>query len=270
MEEQIRFRIEQSALSDIIMEIANRKLYDENDLFGAVRFLVDAVSRLAFPDGDEWERVRLAVELLNGDRTLEPSDTDGTLKITEADESVKHMRLEDWYDSLIEKFNAQNKKYEELERKYNYLEMSLTDSQKDLLNEGYDDSEHPLFRIDMSSRQLSSYIRRMTFDTDDDYGWLAPDGTFYPVEWGEHNNWAYDWLCEHEPDGWDPDNIHAEDNAGYFMKKNMHFLLLHNPSYGQVVLDKDDLIHITNAQRNFMFDYYEKRGQIREINALYE
>ena len=46
------------------------------------------------------------------------------------------------------------------------------------------------------SALLNSFIRRMKSESDDDYGWLEPNGTFHPVEFGMHEKWATDHVAE--------------------------------------------------------------------------
>ncbi len=36
--------------------------------------------------------------------------------------------------------------------------------------------------------------------TTEDYGWLEPDGTFHGAEWGEHQEWAQNYMNEKLPE----------------------------------------------------------------------
>ena len=50
---------------------------------------------------------------------------------------------------------------------------------------------------DRQQDALDSFMARMMDKEDhttEDYGWLEPDGTFHAVEWGNHQEWANDYL----------------------------------------------------------------------------
>lgn len=50
---------------------------------------------------------------------------------------------------------------------------------------------------DRQQDALDSFMARMMDEeehTTEDYGWLEPNGTFHAVEWGDHQEWANDYL----------------------------------------------------------------------------
>lgn len=52
---------------------------------------------------------------------------------------------------------------------------------------------------DRQQDALDSFMARMMDEeehTTEDYGWLEPDGTFYGVEWGAHQEWAQNYMSE--------------------------------------------------------------------------
>ena len=50
---------------------------------------------------------------------------------------------------------------------------------------------------DKQQEALDGFIKRMTDQEEhstEDYGWLEPNGTFHAVEWGNHQEWANNYL----------------------------------------------------------------------------
>lgn len=93
-----------------------------------------------------------------------------------------------------------------------------------------------------------------------DYGWLAPDGTFYPVEFASHQSWAWKKLMELGA-------IEKYDlNAGNAGDKlvEMGWALLHNPGMGTAFVTSSDAKPLTKKQKDFLFDYYTKRNKHRK------
>ena len=118
---------------------------------------------------------------------------------------------------------------------------------------------------------LQSYLDRMQSATDEpDYGWLFPDGTFYAVEWGEHRGWAYDWLEEHRPEVLEKLGINAQSRADDALSQHTGAVLVHSPYMGIGEIQKSDRTELTQAQKDFMYDYYIKRGQNARADAIFQ
>ena len=123
------------------------------------------------------------------------------------------------------------------------------------------------------SSDFPSIFEAMGFDTDpvadfldhihnernDDYGWLAPDGTFYPVEWGEHQSWAYTWIKNHYQNE-NSDDIDLLDKAGDVLIQK-GWVLLHNPARGTATVTHNDAKNMTKAQKEYLFDYFTQRNR---------
>lgn len=111
-----------------------------------------------------------------------------------------------------------------------------------------------------------------------DYGWLEPDGTFHPVEWGEHSGWAGEWLNENMPYRDNPDIYWYTDVQGerHYISNNdvltysLGWILLHSPFQGLAQITKDPSRNMTNDQKEFLYDYFNERGRKEDANALYE
>ena len=109
----------------------------------------------------------------------------------------------------------------------------------------------------------------MRYSTED-YGWLAPDGRFYGVSWGEHQDWAlkhikeigiYDTLTMKE-------RISSQGMGDVLM--NRGWILLHNPRHGTACPTKKEAFRYSKAQMEFLFDYYMERGLKKEAYAIVE
>lgn len=111
------------------------------------------------------------------------------------------------------------------------------------------------------------YISRMLADDEDTppYGFISPDGTFYPVDWCEHEEFAWRKIREL----YEEEEAFSEFTGKDFLICQKGWLLLHNPSRGNPILTSGDK-SMTKAQREFLFDYYTKYDMKKEANALYE
>lgn len=138
-------------------------------------------------------------------------------------------------------------------------------------------------KSDPKDTWLSSYIERMLDEEEHstkDYGWLAPDGTFHGVEWGNHQEWANNYLKEHLSEeeqkvalieinvsGMAKSGTDIIGAADYLVRRG--WVLLHNPSQGIAVPTRNPLKRYTKAQQEFLYDYYMERGKEKEANSVY-
>jgi hypothetical protein len=96
------------------------------------------------------------------------------------------------------------------------------------------------------------------------YGWLSPDGTFYPVQWGDHSRWAVDYIKEHY--GLKPHKYRGGD----FLVYEKNWVLINSPSND---ITKIEIIynihkHLTKAQKEFLYDYcvlHDIKHRVNEI-----
>ena len=115
-----------------------------------------------------------------------------------------------------------------------------------------------------------------TEDATEDYGWLAPNGTFYAVEWGEHQEWAQSYIEKNFPDTRENDtiDIQIKSHTGligardYLVERGWVFL--HNPSQGIAFSTKNPVKGYTKAQKEFLYDYYMERGKETEANKVWK
>ena len=90
-----------------------------------------------------------------------------------------------------------------------------------------------------------------------DFGWLAPDGTFYSVDFGNHQAWASKYLLDEYRKG----NIESKCNENPGDKLcEMGFILIHNPHGYNLSITRDLSKRITLKQKDFLLDYFEENG----------
>ena len=101
----------------------------------------------------------------------------------------------------------------------------------------------------------------------EDFGWIAPNGTFYPVEFGKHQAWASQYLLNEYRNG----NIELKCNEDPGDKLcRMGFVLIHNPHGFNFSVTRDYKKRITNRQKEFLIDYFEKRNMNQWLEKLYQ
>lgn len=132
---------------------------------------------------------------------------------------------------------------------------------------------------DRQQDALDSFMARMMDKEDhttEDYGWLEPDGTFYGVEWGEHQEWAQNYMNEKFPkEAMNGDiDLQTKCNVGligagdWLVERG--WVLLHNPSRGIAFPTKNPVKEYTKAQKEFLYDYYMERDCKKEANAIWQ
>lgn len=218
-------------------------------------YLYDSIS--------EWERNRILKAYINDGyleddpHFLEPIDADG-------------MQGEDEYNAAL--YDLQDEV--ELRNAVGGRVIMSTDPMS------------PVFRVSQTmqnpTKALNEYMSRMTSDDDtsNDYGWLEPNGTYHPVEWGEHAKWAAAYLDEHYPYENEkfanlyfrtgPDGKRQYINNGDVLVYSLGWVLIDNPSQGLGRHTCRPHYPMTKAQKEFLYDYYTKRKMTHEANALYE
>ena len=132
---------------------------------------------------------------------------------------------------------------------------------------------------DRQQDALDSLMERMMDEenhTTEDYGWLEPDGTFHGAEWGEHQEWAQNYMNEKLPEeAMDRDiDLQTKCNVGligagdWLVERG--WVLLHNPSRGIAFPTKNPVKEYTKAQKEFLYDYYMERDCKKEANAIWK
>lgn len=232
-----------------------------------IQLLADSMSGTDTPEATIR---RYAEDILLGRAELKGSTADDTyhLETYEPDEQ-EEMResLNIWKvfgRNLREKKRLQKELERMIERYTVAMEYMPSYLQRDVRRElGEETAE------DLQSKMLDSYVKRMTDEvehTTEDYGWLEPDGTFHAVEWGEHQEWASDYMQEHmSEEEWLDDTT---DRAGDYLTEK-GWVLLHNPSQGIAEPTMHQMKSYTKAQKEFLYDYYMERDCQKQANDIW-
>lgn len=124
---------------------------------------------------------------------------------------------------------------------------------------------------------LDSFMERMMDEvehTTGDYGWLEPNGIFHEVEWGEHQEWATEYVKKNFPEEYGEIGMQMNTGTGLIGEGDFlverGWVLLHSPSQGIAQPTSNPVKRYTKAQREFLYDYYMERGKEKEANEIYK
>lgn len=86
------------------------------------------------------------------------------------------------------------------------------------------------------------------------YGWLAPNGKFYPVEFGNHQAWASEYLLKLYHDGEISDEqARLKDNGDVGdLLTDMGWILIHNPHGYDFKITRNLSKRVTNKQKDYL------------------
>ena len=86
------------------------------------------------------------------------------------------------------------------------------------------------------------------------YGWLAPAGTFYPVEFGNHQAWASEYLLKLYSNGQISDEqARPKDNGDVGdLLTDMGWILIHNPHGYNFKITRNLSKRVTNKQKDYL------------------
>lgn len=275
-----------SVQGELITRLARERVFYENP--PRIRYAIELLmSCLESDQMSEGDRLLLAVKILNGEARIVGTYPEDDYGVEMLEKSEGKFNLMERIESMAQEVEDLKAERRELSDKLACVaeELELSDwkmrainrtwrtdygGESDIFDVGpYDDGgDDPLLSVlkkfsgseDGEDDPVSDFIERMSSDTEDDYGWLAPDGTFYPVEFASHQSWAWRKLKE----------LGAiekhELNTGSYGDKlvEMGWALLHNPGMGTAFVTSSDSKSLTKKQKDFLFDYYTKRNKPRK------
>lgn len=271
--ETLTFNIE----GKFITQLAREWMFIEGKDFEKVIELL--LSCMGGTEMSEKELRRHAEDILLGRAEFSGNTATGTFCMTTYDA--------DEQSDILERFNIfyryseelRKRKQAEVERdKYiGWYNAAMESVPGYLQNEVRQETGQPI-ESRYGSSMLDGFMERMLDKTEystEDYGWLAPDGTFYEVDWGDHQEWAINYIKEHFPE---VDNDSEVDmqvkcnvgliGAGDWLVEH-GWVLLHSPSQGIAFPTKNPVKRYTKSQKEFLYDYYIERGKECEANAVY-
>ena len=258
---EITFDIQGEYITDTVRELfySGKITYDK-----AIDTLIHSMSGT---DLIYSQLKRYAEDILLGRATLKGSTREGTyrLKIFDpGEEESLPQNMNIWKG--IEKLKDQEEKIKNLQYRWDVAMNLISEDFKHDIRQALGEEEPE----EKSEGILGSYIKRMMDEekhSTEDYGWLAPDGTFYEVDWSEHQEWADDYIQEHYFEDWLKLHCKCNDSGDYLIDKG--WILLHNPSQGIAIVTGNSWKY-TKSQKEFLYKYYIERGLNKEANIIWE
>lgn len=284
--EQITFRIDGRFVTK-----RARELVDEDNIKNAVDLILNCIQT------DQLSKDELfiyALKILNGDASIKgvyPSDDYGVEFHNDNPVSTDNIifrtvdRLKEEKDDLEEKYNRLQNDYLDMLQQLTYISENLSSTKLIRLRAEYDsevtEGEKRLFEGILPDETFTSIGPFFTSEKvkkvypTGDYGWLEPDGTFHDVPWGNHTAFARDYCQEHFPldhEFWhdDSDKIIRLRNPDEILMDKLGWVLIHNPGQGKPFHESSEIKNLTNAQINFLYDFYKCRNMNQEANALFD
>ena len=254
---ELHFSVE----GEFITKIAREWYWVEHKPWHDVQnFLLDC---MCGTDQSKEELIDLARKVIYGQAKFIGNTADGSYALVDDSKDL----VFEYRDNSARRIQELKSRAEEAEGKYYNLRDYLIDSGYDYILRDAGHLDEPMEEIPPI---LESYLTEKKIEREhcDNYGWLAPDGTFTPVEWGDHQKWANEKL---KNDGVMKKEEYLKnwDRGGDYLVSR-GWILLHNPSHGIAQVTADPIRRITKAQKEFLFDYYTKRGLHSEAKMYLE
>ena len=244
-EKYLHFTVE----GEFITNMAREKLFVNKDLAGAIRLLRSA---LCSDEISSDEQLMICLQILHGAMSITGNSDSEDYGLVVRDDIEERPTDLSSIAQLITDMAAENESLKEQNRellwKMSFLTEQIPEYKLQQINtEYYETTGTSMFsemripswqtRQNSMDDMLDSFLKQRHREEKEasvcDYGWLEPDGTWHPVEWAHHSEWAGNWLNEHMP-------------------------------------FKDPARNMTKAQKEFLYDYYLERERNEEANALYE
>lgn len=240
--------------------LRNRFLHEDVDF----EWFVQTVKELLKPNGLSEERIeQISIDIILGRSYFKGSTADGTFTYCDgSDDPIKpdfFKKFSNLRKSLAEEEKARKEAVEAWQELALVLKGEVSrsncecQSNIDLLKPS--PTEELIERMIAPEKEVAPY------------GFISPDGEFYPVEWSCHEKFASEFI---DAKNWREDyalNGVSIYNTDYLVH-NKGWLLLHNPRLGNPILTQGDK-RMTKAQRETLYDYFIKYGMKNEANELY-
>lgn len=281
MAEITTYQFHMSVDGAMIVDLARERFYEDGNLKTAMDML-DTITRT--DQITEKERKLLCLEILMGEKNIVGVYPEEEFKIVENE--LNSYNFVGKVNRLSEKIEEQKKELDELTQKFLFICDNLEEYQLKMLDRDYErEYGERMFKkndieecdvkpnmigvVPKISTDVDDYISRMMDNTKhstEDYGWLAPDGKFYEVDWGEHNTWAMEWLEKNAIEKYNE----GKDSWNFTDKLiELHWVLLDNPALG-IARPRYGDFELTKAQKEFLYDYYIERNRSDIANSFWQ
>lgn len=283
-----------SIAGEFITNVAREKLFVDKDLGAAIKILRGATlcDKLSSD-----EQLMVVLQILHGAASIvgTSGEEDYGLEVRE-DIEERPTDLSS-ISQLIKDLDLENKRLRKenqaLSEKFCFLAEHMSDYKlRDLNTAYYRETGEPMFSdMDVDRAPMNNLLKsflaqrrreeKAAIESDEevcDYGWLEPDGTWHPVEWGEHYKWASEWLKENKPYKEFPHLYWRTDvqekrhhiDGGDVLIYSLGWVLLDSPHQGLAQMTRDTAKELTKSQKEFLFDYFMERDRMEEANKLYK
>ena len=117
--------------------------------------------------------------------------------------------------------------------------------------------------------------KETSFNPEENFGWLEPNGDYHPVSWGEHSSWAVKYTLKEYPPKDNKDLYQRNGQrivGGDMLVYSLGWVLLNNPDNpkGMPRISKSPEKELTKAQKEFLYEHFYNRGMKEEANNLYK
>ena len=265
-----------SITGDFITQTAREKL-KQHDLLAAMKLLMDCTM---CDELSESEHIRLCVDILTGRKSLTGTYPDGDYQVVDnapEEHAANLMSLVELTQEQLDTLKKLETETASLKTKLDFVLAGISTADANEINSRYyEQYDEYLFpprngHETIADRMLESFLAVQKYPDklkDSSYGWLEPDGTFHPVPWGEHQSWANGYLDSHYPENLHPE-LYGTFCSGDILTNKLGFILLHSPSQGIAQYTMSSHHRMTKAQKEFLYDYYTKRGHNSLASDLY-
>lgn len=270
---EVSFNIE----GKFITQLAREWMFYEGREFEKVMDLL--LSCMCGTNQSEKTLRRFAEDVLLGRAELSGNTAEGTFCLTtyNADEQTDVPEQFNIFSRYSEAIRKRKETEEEKEKYMEWYEIAMEyvpEYLKSEVRRRTGQSVKNPYNSDMLAGFMELMMDKEEHKTED-YGWLTPDGTFHEVEWGDHQEWAQNYIKEHFPEVYDDSNVDLQSKCGVGLIGAGDWLvehgwvLLHSPSQGIAFPTRNPLKRYTKAQQEFLYDYYMERGKEKEANSVY-
>lgn len=262
---------------EFITRLAREWMFIEGKDFEKVMELL--LSCMCGTDMSEKELRRHAEDILLGRAEFSGNTSAGTfcMKTYEANEQPEIPERFNIFYRYVEEFKKRRDAEAKRNKYIKWYNVAMEHVPEYLKNDVREETGQPIENR-YSSGILAGFMERMLDEEErstGDYGWLTPDGTFHEVEWGEHQEWAQNYIEEHFPEVNDDSKVDLQSKCGvgligagdWLVERG--WVLLHSPSQGIAFPTRNPLKRYTKAQQEFLYGYYMERGKEKEANAVY-
>lgn len=272
--------------ASFVQNIAREKMQYENNIASAAEILTG----MFVPKDDEQalQIQGLAWRILNGNVVMSGDMVSG-FNFDDPEDRKGRNDISEWNEKILKKLSDAESELKTLTQKFCFIVESLSESSaytlrnisreyqreygERLFEDGSfyaDGVSDTLESESFGSKILDDFMDHKAREEDDDYGWLEPDGTYHPVKWCKHQEWATEYLRKKydEDDYWELAKEFLYRDGDVLVYK-LGWVLLHSPAQCNAFPTFDHTKGLTKHQKEFLFDYYHKRGRNREANALY-